>query len=278
MLKLFLIALPLHVTAAPTGVPRAPLETTNVTTPADGREEVANLIAEMREFSSKRGSQALEAQAAIGRLTEEFAASGPKDKAEIVSALARLFETRPVSRGKDKEESDPLLLAAAEALGRMGPQSVGVLIGLVGRGRLEADLPLQRKLLLALGATRDKRALDPLVKALQDKDAVIVAAAGEALGSFEAAEQPTRKQAFEEILKVLTSTKSSSDRYAQEQGTAREPQPSLDGSILADRYETIRAPLLGALRRLSKHEESEPEAWQRWWNKNKKASWEPQGE
>lgn len=278
MLKLLLItALSLYVLASPSrGAPRAQRTPATETAPADGRQEVARLITGLREISSKRGSQALEAQAAIGRLSEEFTASGPKDKAEIVSALARLFGTRPVTRTQD--ESDPLLLAAAEALGRMGPQSVAVLTGLAVRQELEGDLRLQRQLLLALGATRDRRALDPLIKRLQDKDAVIVAAAGEALGSFEAAGQPTRKQAFEEILKVLTSTKSSSDRYAQEQGTAREPQPSPDGSIQADRYETIRAPLLGALARLSRHEEGDPEAWQRWWNKNKKASWEPRAE
>ena len=239
----------------------------------DGREEVATLIVRLGELAEKRDGQAIEALAVIARLSEQFQKSGPGDKREIGRALARLFDTRKPAQKKD-QPGDPLQLAAAEALGGMGPQSVPALIAAIGQKKLRDDLELQRQLMLALGRTCDKKGIEPLLDNLHNKDDVLIAAAGEALGSYERADQATRKRVFEEVLKTLVAVKSSVDHAEHEQGTAETPQPSPQGAAFADRYETIRAPLLGALARLSKHQETEPEAWQRWWNKNKKADWD----
>jgi len=245
--------------------------------PVDSRAEVAAEIAKLDELAKRPGDLALEAGAVITRLREEFKRSGPKDQRDIVGALAKLYRTRKPAKEKDAP-SDPLHLAVTEALGEMGPHSVPELIGALEDKALRRDLALQREVLLALGRTRDKRAIDPLLENLDNKDDLLVGAAGEALGSFEGADQAVRKKLFEETLKVLISTKGSVDRIDQEQGTAPVPQGNAEGAVLAARYETIRVPLLTTLARLSNHREEEPEAWQRWWNKNKKTSWATEDE
>jgi HEAT repeat protein len=151
---------------------------------------------------------------------------------------------------------------------------VPVLARWVGHETYEAEIGLQRELLLALGETRAPKAVEPLVEHLEHEDPRLVAAAGEALGSFERADAPLRKKLFEKVLNVLTAAKNASDAASQAQGTQPVPQPSPEGAVLAERYEQIRAPLSKTLARLAGAEQPDPEAWRRWWNKNKNASWQ----
>jgi hypothetical protein len=43
---------------------------------------------------------------------------------------------------------------------------------------------------------------------------------------------------------------------------------------LRERYDVIAAPIITTLQKLSRHNERNPEEWQRWWNKNKGKNWD----
>lgn len=239
----------------------------------DELPEVARELARFDELVGRRDATPEELTAIVAKLQAAAARTGPKDTKAIVAALGRAFVERRPGRGA-KPEPDPVLHVVARALGSIGAEAVPVLARWVGQEAYEAETVLQRELLLALGETRAKAAVEPLVDHLEHEDPRLVAAAGEALGSFERAEPALRKKVFEKALNVLTSAKNAADAIAQEQGTQPVPQPSVEGAVLADRYEQIRAPLSKTLARLSGVEQPDPEAWRRWWNKNKNASWQ----
>ena len=143
----------------------------------------------------------------------------------------------------------------------MAPESVPVLLSWIGHKTHKKDLALQRLLILKLGKTKDERAVKPLIKQLDYFEPQIQAAASEALGEFDGAELKQRKQIFNELLKVIMSAKSNVD--------ADNSDP-----IARERYDTVAAPIITSLQRLSGHNEHDPQKWQTWWNKNKKADWD----
>lgn len=225
----------------------------------DKRPEVKELIGRLEDHAGARGKEDNEAVAVIDQILQEWPRSGPKDRGSIVKALGKVFnQTR-----KDLSEGVPdnkLFLAAATALGEMGAHATKELEKWIGNKKHRKDLQLQRRLVLSLGKTRDPKAIKRLVGLLNDKDIIVVAASCQALGEFEEAEQKLRKEAFNELLKLLMTTKTL----------------AADGNdiISRERYDAIAAPIITTLQKLSGHDERKPEEWQRWWNKNKKADWD----
>jgi HEAT repeat protein len=234
---------------------------------ADKRPDLAATLEKLEKHVEKRGSEDADAITIIGQLGGEFTKSGPKDKASIVSALGKCVEA-PRTEPKKGEFNDKLAIAAAGALGQMGPESVPTLIANIGQKNLRKDIQLQRELLLSLGKTKDKEGIKTLTINLENKDAPLVAAAAEGMGEFEDAKQDVRKELFSAALKTLMSGKNAKD--AEQAGSGA----TAHTTIATDRYDVISAPLLKTLHRLSKHDESTPELWERWWNKNRQASWE----
>jgi hypothetical protein len=231
--------------------------------PADGREEVKLMLEELDRHASERGKEDTQAIAVIDRLVQTFSECGPKDREAIVKGLDKCFkEKRP--EDQDGVRQNQLFLAAATALGEMAPESVPVLLAWIGHKSHKKDEALQRLLILRLGKTKDERAIKPLIKLLDDPDPPIIAAAAEAMGEFDGAALDERKGMFEELLKLLTGAKAAVD--------ADNADP-----IARQRYDTIGAPIVTSMQRLSKHNEHAPEAWQRWWNKNKKEDWDAAG-
>ena len=100
-----------------------------------------------------------------------------------------------------------------------------------------------------------------LLDLLDDKNSVIIGASAEALANFDEAPLKLRKEVFNELLKLLMTTKALKDSNASDI-TSR------------DRYDVIAAPIVTTLQGLSGHDERKPEKWQRWWNKNKKKDWD----
>jgi hypothetical protein len=243
-------------------LPTAPTASASLTAqdPPDNRPEVSERIAKLEEQVDEKGEQDAEAVASIDELHTLFPESGPKDRAKIVKALKKSFS---VKRKEDPsgQVDDRLWQAAAAALGDMGPESVPVLSDLIGHKSHRENLALQRKLVLSLGRTKDLKSVKTLTDLLNDKDAIVQGAAAEALGNYADAELDVRRDAFEELLKQIMSVKGRMDN---------------DGEDLEarQRYETIRAPILTSLKLLSKRDITEPEDWQRWWNKNKKHDWD----
>jgi hemoglobin-like flavoprotein len=233
----------------------------------DKRPEVASLIDKLDKHVDKRGSEDTDAVAVIAQLATEFPKSGPKDKTAIANALSKCVEAQR-AEPKKGEFNNKLAIAAAEAMGQMGPESVQPLIGWIGHKNLRRDIQLQRQLVLSLGKTRDPAAIKPLNSALENKDAPIVAAAAEAMGEFSEAKIEVRKDLFSSCIKALMAGKNAKD--AEQSGSGA----TAHTNIATERYDVIAAPLLTTLHKLSKHEESTPELWERWWNKNRQVNWD----
>lgn len=262
--SLFLVLLPLQILpSAPDNVAVAAPRAEDPAPVPDKRPEVEALLQKFKAHTEKKGSEDRDAVAVIDKILPEFKNSGPKDKAAIVGALAKVFDLR---RSDEKEgvPNNGLYIAAAAALGEMGPESTKTLVAAIDNKNLKKkeQIAVRSTLIRSLGKTHDaKEAVGPLIDLLQDKDAPIVAAAGEALGEFSGADLPTRKKAFEALLKIVTAAKDSTDSDANNT-TARE------------RYDTIVAAIISSLGKLAKHEERDPNAWRDWWNKNKTKNWD----
>ena len=226
----------------------------------DKRPEVQALVDELAELAAQRGEKDTEAIGAIDKLLGEFPKSGPKDRALIVKELDGCIK----ERRKADEEGLPdnrLHMAAATALGRMGPESVKPLIEWIGHKQHEDDLALQRQLILSLGSTKDERGVSPLVKLLDHHLPQIQAATAEALASYSEQPQEVRKDIFKELLATMMRVRAIIDQDQNE-------------TIEHERWEIISGPIMSSLQRLSGHEEHDAHEWQHWWNKNKKEDWE----
>jgi hypothetical protein len=259
---LVFLALPASV---PVAAPSVPAIASAVQDPSpnvnpDKRPEVEKLLDKLDGHIKKEGKEDSDAVAIIDTLLQEFPKSGPKDRTAIVKQLSKSFEQRrQVPEGQ--APNNKLFLASAVALGQMGPESVEVLGTWIDHKLHRKDLAVQHRLILSLGKTKDKRGLKQLKNMLDNKENALISAAAEALGEFEGADLETRKDVFEALLKCLMASKGSKDQDANNT-TAR------------DKYDVIAAPLITSLGKLAKHEEREPEKWQTWWNKNKKADWD----
>ncbi|MFM7299150.1 MAG: HEAT repeat domain-containing protein, partial [Planctomycetota bacterium] len=224
----------------------APLALQNpAPTPADGRPEVKTLCEELGAHAGKRGKEDSEAISVIDKLVQEFANSGPKDRAAIVKQLDKCF-TEKRQEDKDGLRENKLFLAAATALGEMKPECVPVYLKWIGEKSHKKDIALQRLLILKLGKTKDEAGRKPLINLLNDENAKIQAAAAEALGEFGEASQEVRKTTFEALLKLLMSNKGQVDS-------------NVNDLIARERYDTIAAPIATALGRLSGQKDLSPE-------------------
>ncbi len=229
----------------------------------DKRPEVKELVATFEAHVKERGDEDLEAVAVVDTLIQEFARSGPKDRASIVKGLEKGLGAK---RKADDEglPDNRLAVAVAAAFGEMGPESVKPLSKWIGHKSHRDDMLVQRQLIRSLGATRDDDAIKPLVGLLPHHEAVIQAAAAEALGNFEGAELDVRKDVFEAMLKQLMSIKGQVDS-------------DVNDVIARERYDVIAAPLISSLQALSGQKLWDPNEWQHWWNKNKRENWDEEG-
>lgn len=228
--------------------------------PQDDRADVKELLKKLAGHAGARGKEDREAVAVIDQLVQVYGGCGPKDKAAIVKGLDGVFkEKRQVDDNGVRQNQ--MYLAAATALGEMGPDSVDVLLSWIGNKSHSSDIPLQELLIRKLGKIHDPRGLKPLLKLLDDHEPKIQGAACEALASYDGSALAERKQIFEELLKLLMETKNELD------ANPTDPIPR-------QRYDVISAPIITSLQRLSRHQEQDPQEWQHWWNKNKKEDWD----
>ncbi len=227
----------------------------------DKRPEIKALIDEMKAHTKKRGEEDEQAIGVLDKLYQEFPQSGPKDRKAIVDALAACFKLKRTKELQEGVPDDRLYMAAAVAMKDMGPESVKPLIGLIGHKSHKKNLRLQSQIILSLGKTEHLDGVKPLIDLLKHKDAELQAAAAQALGYHAEAELKQRKKMFEALLKTLMTWKGAMDGDPENISSR-------------DRYYAIAAPIISSLGSLSGHDERDPEEWQRWWNKNKKADWD----
>lgn len=261
--------IPFLLTVLPNPLPAtvpATAAVTSVTTTSqdeeikDKRPEIKEKLELLKDHIGERGEQDQEAVSVIDGLLQEFPKCGPKDRGAIVKGLSKCFD----QKRQDLSEGIPnnqLYLAAATALGEMGEDATDTITKWVGNKKHRKNIALQRVLVLSLGKTKDTDAIKDLLDLLNDKDNVIIAAAAEACGEFAAADQKHRKEIFNDLLKILVTTKALKDS-------------DMNDIASRDRWDVISGPINTTLQVLTGEEESNPENWQRWWNKNKKADWD----
>lgn len=225
----------------------------------DGREEVAKLIEQLRDDRKRLGEADAKAAQTVKKLAVEFRKSGPKDRCDIAKEL---YRSMGVIRRTDKDglRQRILFLECAKALGEMAPESVPHLLRLVDSRNHADDYEVRCAIIAALGATKDEKVVGELLDLLDEYQARLQAAAAQALGEFEGHDQKLRKEIFKELLKLLCSARAALDEK--------------DGDTTRDRWRQVSGPIQQSLRRLSGANESGDEAWQRWWNKNKRRDWD----
>ena len=249
-----------HAPGSATEAAGAPLLAVQDEELPDERPEIAEMIDRFDDLIGERGEKDAEAITVIDQLLQEYPKSGPKDRDDIVDALGGALE----ERRQELEEGVPdnrLYIASAVALGEMGEPAAKTIAKYIGHKRHRDDLQLQRQLVLSLGKTKSEKHADDLADLLVHKDAILVAAAAEAMANYADSEQKLRKDLTEEIIKVLMTVKGRMDSDANDI-EARQ------------RYDAIAAPMVTSLQTLTGHDERVPEEWQRWWNKNKKEDWD----
>ncbi|MDA1266970.1 MAG: HEAT repeat domain-containing protein [Planctomycetota bacterium] len=225
----------------------------------DKRDEVKELVGTMKDHVKQRGKEDVEAIVVIDKLLGEFEKSGLKDRALIAKEVGScLKENR---KEIDGVLDNKLFLAAGTALGDMGPESVKILTSWIGHKSHKKDLDLQATLIRSLGKTKDEKGVKPLLDLLSHHEALIQAAAAEALGNFVHLKEKERKVIFEDILQILT-------------GVYNTWQADSQDIIARERYDVIAASMVTTLQVLSGHDERQPPEWRRWWNKNKNENWD----
>jgi HEAT repeat protein len=227
----------------------------------DNRPEVKELLVKLSDHIGERGKQDAEAIAVLDLLVPEFEKSGVKDRQAIVKGLDKCLDVRR-TESEDGLRDNKLFLAAAVCLRTMGPESAPVLIKWIGHKDHKKDLALQAKLITSLGKTRDEAGRKVLIKLLVDKSPAVQAAAAEALGEYSEADQKVRKECVQDLITMaLMPAKGLIDVQTPNQADR-------------ERWDTISAPIITSLQRLTRHTETDPQKWQAWWNDNKKKDWD----
>ncbi len=259
------LIIPVAVAAMSAPVPAAPVsglafEPQEPPPPQDKRKEVKELCDTFGDHIKAKGKEDQLAVAVLDKLLKEFEGSGPKDRASIAKAIDKAFDQsrREIEEGIPNNQ---LNLAAAVALGDMGPESAKLLAKRIGHKKLKDDDAVRRRLILSLGRTKDESGLKTLQDLLVHRRPILQGAAAEALGEYVKLKLKKRKDVFEDILKALDSAKAAVDA-------------DVTDPIARDRYDTVSAPMMTSLARLCGERVNSPEEWRRWWNKNKKADWD----
>jgi len=241
-------------------LPPAPFVVQDDEEKPDKRDEVKDALKSLKGHIGKRGAEDVEAIEIIKTLTTEFPESGPKDRKAIAKGINGCLKSKR-KLTKEKLFDNKLHLAAAEALGSMGPESVKDLSGWVDHKTFVKDLDMRRTLILSLGKTKDEDAVDPLVDLLTNHEPVVQASAAMALGGYDFLDQKERKAIFKKVLDVITQVKNALD--------VGQADP-----IVQDHYDTIAGPMLTTLQKLSGHDARDALVFRKWWNKNKKKNWD----
>ncbi|WP_145066695.1 HEAT repeat domain-containing protein [Engelhardtia mirabilis] len=231
----------------------------------DERPEVAKLLDQLEEhYNDRKGEQDEAAVGLVDSLLQEFPESGPKDRESIVDGIADAVTVKRLLDDEDQPR-DTLQIAAATALGRMGPESGPALIKLVDHKALRETLRAHGAVLKSLGRVHPEKGVKPLIEMLDHKDEELVAAASVGLAGYVEADQKVRKDIVENLLKTIIPLK---DALANGEDASSAYEEA------RERFDAISAAVRDTLQVLTGHDEREFYAWRDWWNDNKKKDWD----
>lgn len=226
----------------------------------DKRDEIKLTLKELKGHIGKRGDEDAQALAIIDTLLQEFPESGPKDRKDIVKGLSGCLKQKR-KPSKEGAVDNKLHIAAATALGRMGPESVKELIKWVDHKNFAKDYAAKRAIILAIGNTQHEDGIDPLLDLLTHHEPQVQAGAAEALQQYTGEESDVRKKIFKEVLDEASRVKNALDLDPTDQ-------------IVRGRYDAIAGPMLRTLSELSGFDSGDPTEFRSWWNDNKKRDWD----
>ena len=259
---LLLVSLPLAAPAALLVAGPVPASLVDEDEVPDKRDEIKDLIKTFEGHTKKKGKEDTEAVAVMDRMLQEFEESGPKDRESLVKALEKTFKLKRKDL-EDDVKDNRVAFAAAVCLGKMAPESVDALAKAAKKGFKDDDA-LFRRVLISLGQTEHEDAVDPLMDLIDHKLPLIQGAAIESLGNFREQPQKMRKEAVNQILKVILPIKSTVDSDSED-------------TIARERYDVIGPPAITTLQNLTDEKIRNFVEWQQWWNKNKNKDWDDEG-
>jgi hypothetical protein len=235
--------------------------------PAKQDPAVAEQIKQFRSaISERKGERDAEASNLIDKLLVAYPGMHPKDQAEVVKTLQECLLSSKIRRDT---EHTTLFVGCAEALGRMGTEGAEILVKACKSPKFKGQewISLRGVFVRNVGRAKDLRQVDFLVDvASRDPDDEVMKAAGEALGNYEDAELPVRKEIAKELIKKL------SEVHGQALANIDPNDPQVKRS--KQQLTAISRDWNTTLSKLTKQSINSPEEWQHFWNKNKDKDWD----
>jgi hypothetical protein len=235
--------------------------------PAAGKgpdKEVAERIATLKEVvADKKFAREGEGGEAIDKLVQKREGLDAKDTTAIVKALEGVF-TGGKQRPADKSE---LYRAAAMGLAYFGVDGAKVLKEAYVSKRFPDKtewVPFREHVLKCLGRTKDESMIKFLVnEAVRSPQPALAAAAGEALGNFDEAKEPVRKEIVSDLLK----------NYGELAEKASQLGTNVEAQNAQDRLAALQDKWNSTLGKLTRQNFTSFREWQAWHNKNKNQPW-----
>ncbi|MCC7061403.1 MAG: hypothetical protein IT456_01275 [Planctomycetes bacterium] len=236
--------------------------------PAKGPDkEVAEKIVLLKEcVMDKKMARDAEGVAAIDVLVQKLQA-GVEDKDRL--AIAKALDGA-LTQGKLRPHDNiSLYSAAAVALGYCGLDGAKVLKAAYENKRYPKRkewAPLREFFLRSLGKTKEESMAKFLTEeAVNNTEAALMAAAGEALGNYEEAKEAVRKEIVSDLIKKWGEEEELASQLGSGNMQALNAKDRL--SAFLDKWNATLAKL--TRQNFKKHLE-----WQNWHNKNRNASWQ----
>jgi HEAT repeat protein len=179
----------------------------------------------------------------VAQLGDKFAGAKPPQQKEILKLDGIVLGMA------DQELKD----AAVEAIAKTNVEGVPILIKELDKKATEENAGFHASVIKAIGRLKDQKSgLDKLLKLLKHKSIDVVATSVDALANYKDAPFETKKNIFDEIIKIYSSIGSAanSPRDTTAKNKLTRLQPSADET----------------LRNLTGQQIKGPTEWLKWWN------------
>ena len=233
---------------------------------AEPEPTLSERIDEFRELIQGREPDDAAAIERVSGFVSDYPDLEDRDKADLLRALGDALVS---SRVRRPPEEQGLYVAVATALGEMEGEGGLVLVKAYRSSKFKDRewVGLRATMLESIGRTADPRHVDFLLdRAIRDPEDKILQAAGAALGDYEGAPQKVRKEIGKELIKKFN------EIYNQAYDNVDPNDPLV--KRFKEKLVAISDDWNQTLRRLTKQTYTNPQEWQRFYNKNKNNDWD----